>query len=464
MVRFVVGGFLMGVVTLAAETGSPASVTFNKDVLPILQKNCQMCHRPGQIAPMQFLTYQSTRPWAKAMKAAVAGRKMPPWFADPKYGHFSNDRALKQKDIDTIVAWADGGAKEGDAKDAPPAVQWPADGWLVQPDYVVKGPSYDVPAKGVLEWTNVVVPSGLTKDTWITSLEIKPSALAATHHICISFIKHMPGVKYGEPVWVDKERDENGNAIPRAKGVKNPLPGVAGVAATERELIEARFNPGGVEGCYVPGLQLTDYRVFNAGKLVPANTDIVFQLHYTPTGTPVTDRPEIGFTIAKQPPQRRYISYNTQPSIGTDGEAFRIPPNDGNWPSPPAEVFFNQDVELVWMMPHMHLRGKDMTYNLEYPTGEKQIVLSVPHYDFNWQLGYDTDVKVPKGSRMTVNAHFDNSANNKFNPAPDRPVFYGDQTWEEMMAPFFGIVVDVNQDPEKVVTVKGGRGRDGGGA
>ena len=456
--RFVAVAFLAA---LAADVSSsaPASATFNKDVLPILQRNCQSCHRPGQIAPMSFLNYESVRPWAKAIKAAVVTRKMPPWFADPKYGHFSNDRALKQSDIDTMVAWVDGGAKEGDPKDAPSPIEWPKDRWLIQPDYVVKGPEYNVPAKGIMEWTNIVVPGGFTKDTWITSLEIKPSALPVTHHICVSFIAHSPEVKYGVPVWVDKDRDESGSALPRAAGVKNELPGVSGVAETERELIAARFNPGGVEGCYVPGLQVTDYRAFNAAKLVPANTDIVFQLHYTTVGTAMTDRPEVGFTIAKEPPQRRYISYNTQPSMGTDSTVFRIPPNDGNWASPPAEIFFNEDVQLVWMMPHMHLRGKDMTYNLEYPTGEKQIVLSVPHYDFNWQLGYYTDINVPKGSKMVVDAHFDNSLNNKFNPDPNRPVYYGDQTWEEMMAPFFGIVVDVKKDPEKVVTVKGGRGR-----
>jgi hypothetical protein len=461
MMRFVAAGFMAAVVGLAADISSsaPSSVTFNKDVVPILQKNCQTCHRPGQIAPMSFLSYESVRPWAKAIKAAVITRKMPPWFADPRYGHFSNDRALQQSDIATIVAWVDGGAKEGDPKDAAPPVEWPKDGWLIQPDYVVKGPEYNVPAKGIMEWTNVVVPSGFTQDTWITSLEIKPSALPVTHHICVSFIPHSPEVKYGVPVWVDKQRDESGSALPRAEGVKNELPGVPGVAKTERELIAARFNPGGVEGCYVPGLQVIDYRVFKAAKLVPANTDIVFQLHYTTVGTAMTDRPEVGFTIAKEPPQRRYISYNTQPSVGTDSTVFRIPPNDGNWASPPAEIFFNEDVQLVWMMPHMHLRGKDMTYTLEYPTGEKQVVLTVPHYDFNWQLGYYTDIKVPKGSKMTVNAHFDNSPNNKFNPDPNRPVYYGDQTWEEMMAPFFGIVVDIKEDPEKVVTVKGGRGR-----
>ena len=180
------------------------SITFHKDVEPILQKNCQSCHRPGQIAPMSLLTYQGTRPWARAMKAAVVSRKMPPWFADPKYGHFSNDRALPQSDINTIVAWADGGAPEGNATDAPRPIAWPADGWLVQPDYVVKGPTYKVPAKGVL--AEVVVPSGLSKDTWITSLEIKPSAYKVAHHICVSFIAHKPDVKYGVPVWVDEQR------------------------------------------------------------------------------------------------------------------------------------------------------------------------------------------------------------------------------------------------------------------
>jgi hypothetical protein len=307
MLRFVVAGLMAAVAALAADaSSSPASVTFHKDVMPILQKNCQGCHRPGQIAPMSFLTYENVRPWAKAMKTAVATRKMPPWFADPKYGHFANDRSLKQSEIDTIVAWADGGAKEGDAKDAPPPIAWPADGWLIQPDYVVKGPTYDVPAKGVMEWTNVVVPSGFTKDTWITSLEIKPTALAVTHHICVSFIAHNPEVQYGVPVWVDKQRDESGSALPRAKGVKNELPGAPGVAKDERALIGARFNPGGVEGCYVPGLQVTDYRAFHAAKLVPANTDIVFQLHYTTIGTPVT-------AVSRSPRNRR--SAATSPII-----------------------------------------------------------------------------------------------------------------------------------------------------
>ena len=157
---------------LAAQDSS--SVTFHKDVLPILQKNCQTCHRPGQVAPMSFLTYQQARPWAKAIKAAVLARKMPPWFADPANGHFLNDRSLRQSEIDRIAKWADTGAPEGDPKDGPPAVTWP-EGWQIAPDIVVEGPTYDVPAhprNNVIEWVSVTVPTGFKQDTWITSVQI----------------------------------------------------------------------------------------------------------------------------------------------------------------------------------------------------------------------------------------------------------------------------------------------------
>ena len=424
---------------IAGDTSSPstaAGVTFNKDVLPILQKNCQSCHRPGQIAPMSFLTYQSTRPWAKAMKAAVATRKMPPWFADPKYGHFLNDRSLKQSDIETIAKWVDGGAPEGNPKDAPPAVQWP-EGWQVQPDVIVEGPTTDVPASpknNVVEWMSVTVPTGFTKDTWITSVQIKPEHTSVAHHICMGFNAHTPDVQYFVPTWEDKERDEEGAAIP-GKGFTFGRRGTFGRSMSE--------------DCYLPGMLVADYRPFKAAKLVRAGSDITLNLHYTPNGTAVTDHVQIGFTIAKEPPERRYVSLNS--SAPMDAKLFAIPPNDPNWLSPPAEATFNQDVELVFLMPHMHVRGKDMTYTLEYPDGRKEIILNVPHYDFNWQLGYDTSVKVPKGTKLHVEAHFDNSANNKFNPNPNRTVYYGEMTWEEMMFPFFGVVVDKNADPRKII-------------
>src|SRR5262249_39086396 len=206
---------MLGGTAVAAEIAS-SPVTFNKDVLPILQKNCQTCHRPGQIAPMSLLGYKEARPWAKAMKTAVVSRKMPPWFADPQYGHFLNDHSLSQNDIDTIAKWADTGAAEGNSKDAPPVVKWP-EGWQIQPDVVVQGPAYDVPAhtkNDVVEWVSVTVPSGFKEDTWITSVQIKPEHPAVTHHICLGFNPHTPDIKYFDPIWQDKARDEDGSAIP----------------------------------------------------------------------------------------------------------------------------------------------------------------------------------------------------------------------------------------------------------
>jgi hypothetical protein len=432
---------LFGGAALAANESS-APVTFNKDVMPILQKNCQTCHRPGQMAPMSFLSYKETRPWAKAMKTAVALRKMPPWFADPQFGSFTNNHSLKQSDIETIAKWADTGALEGDRKDLPPAVQWP-EGWQIQPDIIVRGPVTEIPAhpkNNVIEWSTVTVPTGFTKDTWVTSVQIKPEHPEVAHHICLGINPHSADVKYFDPSWQDKQRDEDGSAIP----AKGPTFGPATPPGGPRSM---------AEDCYLPGNPAADYRVFHAAKLVPAGSDITLNLHYTPNGTAVTDHVQIGFTVADEPPLRRYVSLNT--SAPMDAAHFAIPPNDGNWPSPPADVIFNQDVELVTMMPHMHFRGKDMTYTLVYPDGRKEVVLSVPRYDFNWQLAYDTSVKVPKGTKLHVEAHFDNSLNNKFNPNPNKTVYYGEMTWEEMMFPFFGVVVDKDTDPDKIVTDRG---------
>ena len=192
----------------AAEVSEP--VTFYKDVLPILQKNCQSCHRPGNIAPMSFLTYDSTRPWAKAMKAAVAMRKMPPWFADPQYGHFTNDPSLKPSDIEVISKWANNGAPQGDAKDAPPPIQWAENGWTTQPDVILKGLPYTVPAapkNNVIEWMTLITPSGFTKDTWVTSIEIRPGNRAVVHHADVFIVPHRKDVKYGVPEFSTTRRD-----------------------------------------------------------------------------------------------------------------------------------------------------------------------------------------------------------------------------------------------------------------
>src|SRR5262249_49755408 len=285
-----------------------------------------------------------------------------------------------------------------------------------------------------IEWITVAVPSGFTKDTWITSVEIKPEYPEVTHHICLGFNPHLPDVKYFEPLWKDKPRGEDGSALPDQ-----------GPTFTGGPSVNARQ----VDDCYVPGNPATDYRPVRAARLVPAGSDIYLNLHYTPNGKAVTDHVRIGFTVAKDPPERRYLSFLRQPN--PDPKRFAIPAGDPNWQSPPVDVTFAQDVELVWMMPHMHGRGKDMTYTLEYPDGRKEVALNVPRYDFNWQLGYQTNLRVPKGTKLHVDAHYDNSANNPGNPNSNRTVYYGEMTWEEMMAPFFGVVVDQNADPAKIL-------------
>ena len=439
----------------AADVAS-GPVTFHKDVEPILQRNCQSCHRPGQIGPMSLLSYQGARPWAKAMKTAVATRKMPPWFADPRYGHFANDRSLKADEIETIAKWADAGAPEGDAKDAPIARTWPKDGWEIQPDLVVEGPAFTVAAKpkgNVIEWMYVTLPGGFKEDTWVTSMEIRPSALAVTHHICVFFKPHTSDTEYNKPVWANRPRDENGVAPVEAAGAN-------GKGLPENLLKDAT----GPESCFVPGQFAQNYGVFGAAKLIKAGTDLLFQLHYTPNGTEVVDRPRVGFAVANKAPEKSFLTIGT--SAPSDPKHFAIPPNNGNWESPPMEAEFLTDVDLVTMFPHMHLRGKDMTYTLRYPNGETETLLSVPHYDFNWQLDYQLakPVHIPKGTRMKVTAHYDNSVNNKFNPDPNQTVYYGDMSWEEMMFPFFGVTLPgggAPADEKKVIKILRGKVGDG---
>ena len=439
MLRLCVAVLTVAAAVMAAEASSPPSVNFNKDVLPILANNCQSCHRPGQVAPMSFLTYKDVRPWAKAIKFAVTSRKMPPWFADAKYGHFSNDRSLKQSEIDTLVAWVDHNAPEGDAKDAPPPKQWPAEGWELKPDIVLDAPEFDVPATGVIDWFWVAIPSNFTKDTWITSIQFQPLDPAVVHHTGIAFVPHTAGVKYGEPIWERVQRDADLITVPGQKFVANAIT-LGAIGGREQDT-------------YVPGHTISDYRPYNAARLIPANTDIYLNLHYTPNGTPVRTHVRIGFTVAKEPPQRKVLM--AMVSGPADREHFRIPANDGDWAAAPGEATFAQDVEIVSMMPHMHVRGKAMTYTLTYPDGREETILHVPRYDFNWQLEYDTSIKVPKGTKLRVDAHYDNSANNRFNPNPNRDVFFGEQTWEEMMTGYLGVIVsDPSLDPRQLFEKK----------
>ena len=434
-----------------AAFGQTPTVTFTRDVLPILQKNCQNCHRPGEIAPMSFLTYESTRPYARAIKTAVLNKTMPPWFADAQHGRFLNDRSLTSTEIDTLVKWVDGGATAGSPADAPPPIKW-AEGWQINPDVIVDAPEYTIPAAGTLEWGYVAIPSGFTKDTWVTSIEIRPFDRQAVHHIVMFIAPPSPEVPHNVIFWDQKKRDSKGIAAGQ------PFQATQVVSSTgqviNRDLI--RGTGGSIAAVYVPGGTAHDYRIHGAAKLIPANSNLVFQVHYTPVGRPVTERTRIGFTLATGEPTRQFVTRSFQPRWITDTKVFRIPAGDPNWISPPVELQVNTDSELVWMMPHMHSRGKAMTYQARFPDGRTETLLNVPRYDFEWQLGYDveTPIRLPKGTEIRVDATFDNSAGNRGNPDPTVDVFGGTQTWEEMMNPWFGIVVDRGGPATDVLTLR----------
>ena len=419
---------LLGLATVTLSMRATAeenakSVTFNKQVLPILQKNCQTCHRPGEIAPMSFLTYKDTRPWAKAMKEAVVNRQMPPWFADPAYGHFANDKRLSPADVQTISAWADGGAVEGDTKDVPPPVTF-QDGWNIKPDMIIEMPKdFNVPATGTVNYQNILVKVNFPEDVWVVAAEMRPGNPKVLHH---------------------------GRVLVRAPGSEFMKDAVPGEAYETGSLGLANGEPPETLGKFNPGLGEQNFSLFDSAKFVPKGSDLVFNLHYTSIGQATTDRSRVGLVFAKKPPKLRYFMHNGPTALN-----LAIPPRDGN-AEIVSEMTTNVDMQLVYMQPHMHLRGRDYELRLIYPSGKAETLFKAK-WDFNWQMGYDLDkpLFVPKGTRIIGVAHYDNSANNKYNPDPDKRVLWGDQNWDEMQNCFIGVLVDPKIKTSTLFSVSG---------
>ena len=435
--RFLALGLVCAAAGLAANTGS-TQITYYKDVLPVLEKNCQNCHRPGEAAPMSFLSYESTRPWAKAMKAAVLTKKMPPWFADPHYGKFANDRTLSQTDINTLVAWVDSGAKPGSPNDAPPQVNF-TDGWAIpKPDVVLDmGFDFQIPASGTIDYQYVVVPTNFKEDRYVQFAEARPEDRERVHHI-IAFIRE-----------------------PGSQWLKDAKPGVPFVpAAAQREASRSGDQhrrrggdgDGGAGGdflCgYAPGAPPQTLKPGQA-KFVKAGSDLILQMHYTANGKPGHDRSKIGLVFSKEKPTQRVLT------LGAANPKFAIPPGDPNY-QVESSFTLQAPATLVGLLPHMHLRGKDFEFRAVYPTGEKEVLLRVPNYSFSWQLWYVLDqAKVlPAGTQIECTAHFDNSANNPANPDPKQEVHFGEQSWDEMMIGFFDVAVDFNTDPADLMRPK----------
>ncbi|HEY6307946.1 MAG TPA: cytochrome c [Candidatus Angelobacter sp.] len=413
----------------------PGKTTFYKDVLPILQNNCQSCHRSGEVAPMSLMTYDETRPFAIAIKLAVLTKKMPPWYADPQYGHFSNERKLTPQEIRTLVTWVDGGSQPGDAKDAPPPVKF-LDGWNIgKPDRVIEMPAeFHVPPEGTVDYQYVVIPGGFTQDTWVSAAEVRPGNRAVVHHV-IAFVRPpnspwMKDAKPGEFFVPKKEANREGGQRQGGQGEQQ------GDQAQQRPARRGSITDNELLVGYAPGLQPLQLNSGEA-KLIKAGSDIVLQLHYTANGTAGIDKTRIGLIYAKEPPKVRSIQ------LASSNAGFKIPPNSDNY-EVKSQVQLEDTVTLADLMPHMHFRGKDFKYEIIYPDGKTETLLWVPKYDFNWQLGYRLaqPIVLPKGTRIECTAHFDNSANNPYNPDPTKEVKWGDQTWEEMMIGWFSVSVD----------------------
>jgi hypothetical protein len=425
---------------------APADIpTFTKDVAPILYKNCTTCHRKGEIGPMSLLTYDEARPYAKSIRDEVSDGSMPPWHADPAHGKFQNDRRLSAADRDVLVRWANNGAPPGNPADLPPAPKY-AEGWqLGEPDAVFSLPvDYKVPADGFVEYEYFEIPTNFTEDKWVQSLEVRPGDRSVVHHVILSMVPPKP------------ERRPSGFRL--AQGMEIPA-GQSGGPKEEgdtkrprgQSLFPAPQRIGQAIGGFAPG---TSYAIYGPGEamLIRAGSKLVVQMHYTTNGKATTDGTRIGFIFAKEPPK-------TEMRLGTlVNGTLHIPAGASDY-SIAAEMTTIADVTLRRLLPHTHLRGKSWEYTVTYPDGRSEVVLNVPKYDFNWQTDYvfAEPLKLPKGTKIRAVAHYDNSTANKSNPDPKAEVWWGDQTWEEMM--FTGFVYSLDGvAPGAVITAAPGGG------
>ena len=373
-----------------------APVTFHKDVEPIFQNRCQGCHRPGEAAPMALVTYPQARPWAKSIKAALLNGKMPPWQADPHYGKFSNDLSLAPGEREIVVAWVDAGAPEGNLADAPKPRTFP-EGWRIpKPDVIFEMPEeFNVPTAGAVNYQYFPVPTNFTEDKWVEMVEVRPGDRSAVHHAIVVIDS---GDEYAGQEYL------------------------------------AGYAPGMTPQFWKPG----------QARLIKAGSRLVFQMHYSTTGKPARDRTRIGLVFAKKPATEQIVAMQAAaPWIA-------IPPGDPNYRISAVSVI-HETSYLMGLRAHMHLRGKSFTFRAVYPTGETETLLDIPHYDFNWQPYYylETPKLLPRGTRIEASAVFDNSPNNPFNPNPAAAIFWGPQSWDEMMIGWFDLAIPVRAESSR---------------
>jgi len=437
--------------TVAVSAAVPAAVapTFTKDVAPILYNSCVTCHRAGEVAPMSLVTYDEVRPWAKSIRKKVASREMPPWGADPHFGKFKDDRSLSAAQIETITSWVDAGAPRGRDADLPPRPTF-ATGWSHgEPDLVIEMPiDFQIPAEGEVPVIDFFTKMPIDRDVYVKALEVRPGTPGVVHHAGLYVIDTLPeGATFvdGQIVGADGKPMAR-NQVARANG------------ASATQEIQKLLS-------YVPGRGYETYQG-DAGQLIKAGSYIDFYMHYTPTGAPQKDRTKLGLYFAKPGAPVAHEIYHSFGVAGpttyiVQGQEYRpqfrpgqtrdeggvnlpnIPAYAENWKVVSVHTI-REPITLYGLTPHLHLRGKSMKYTLTWPDGREEVLLDVPKYDFNWQVYYEleTPKAIPAGSKVTVVTLFDNSAKNPYNPAPEKEVFWSEQSWDEMYAPQARITVD----------------------
>jgi len=357
------------------------------------------------------MTYSETRPWAKAIKEAVLSKRMPPWFADPHYGEFSNDLSLNAHEIRTLTAWVDGGSHEGKASGAPKASVALADGWRIpKPDVVFQLPEeIHVPASGVVNYMFVAVPTGFTEDRWVEMAEVRPTNRSVVHHAIVYVLDDSGFLDVGQYL--------------------------------------AGYAPGAAPQQWQPG----------QARLIKAGSKLIFQLHYTTNGKPAADRTQLGLIFAKQPAKERVVA------MAVTNHWFTLPAGAPDV-QVDARLTIGEPMSLLGLRPHMHLRGKSFEFRAVFPDGTAQVLLRVPRYDFHWQTYYSlkAPLALPRGTRIECTAHFDNSPNNPNDPDPKVNVAWGEQSWDEMMVGWIDVAVPAKSSrPNAPVGISFPARRDG---
>ncbi len=383
-------------------------VTFSNQISRLFQKRCVSCHREGQAAPFALTEYDEAVGWAGMIQEVVQQKRMPPWHADEKFGQFKNDCHLSESEKQLIDDWVDAGAPQGDPAMLPEPLKFASEWQLPRkPDvvYKINKTPFVVPADEEIRYQYYTVDPGFTEDKWVCAAEVRPGNYLVVHHVLV-FTRPKTGKR-------------------------------------KRSIDET----SGFLAAYVPGLLPQPLKPGMAKKL-PANSELIFQVHYTSVGSKQTDVSELGliFTDAES------VTHQVVTSSATN-RRFVIPAHATNHEVTASSPRSETPVQLLTMMPHLHLRGKSFRYETLSPDGKKETILSIPSYDFNWQTAYQLKepLTLAPGTRIFCTAHYDNSKQNPFNPNPNIPVRWGDQTWDEMMIGYFDVAIPLH--PETGVEV-----------